>query len=238
MKIKYSALVMGVSGKLNGSVGATNKGGAYLRNKGVVSNPNTTAQAAVRSQFGALSSSFRSLTSAQVAAWNTAAADFPVIDRLGDTRYLSGLGLFVQLNTNLLAAGLSSISNPPVKQAFPAIVGVGIDASALGGVFVDINVAVNLGTAVAANEFVLQVKAAPLTSASVTNVKNQLRLIASYPVAAGISIAQSATSEYTARFGAAATVGQKMSIEVYLVSVISGEASAVFKGETLVIAGT
>ena len=56
MKIKYSALVMGVSGKLNGSVGATNKGGAYLRNKGVVSNPNTPAQAAVRSRFGSLSS--------------------------------------------------------------------------------------------------------------------------------------------------------------------------------------
>lgn len=228
MKIKYSALVMGVSGKLNGSVGATNKGGAYLRNKGVTSNPNTPAQAAVRSRFGSLSSQFRGLTSSQIAAWNTAAATFPIIDRLGDTRYLSGLGLFVQLNSNLVAAGLSVIENPPAKQAFPAFVGLTMSGTVSAGAITELLGEATFSESLASGSFVIMVKASPVVSASISNAKNLMRSVAAVPVSAGSSSEVDLLVPYVARFGASASVGQKITLSASLVSVISGEASAPF----------
>lgn len=233
MKIKYSALVMGVSGKLNGSVGATNKGGAYLRNKGVVSNPNTPEQAAVRSRFGSLSSQFRALTPAQIAAWNTSAANFPIIDRLGDTRYLSGLGLFVQLNTNLLSAGLTIIENPPAKQAFPAFASMSLAGTVSVRSITELLGEANFSEALTAGSFIVMVKASPVVDASVANVKNKLRLIASVPVQAGSSTEVDILVPYTAKFGAAAVAGQRISASVYLISAVSGEASAPFDVTTI-----
>lgn len=228
MKIKYSALVMGVSGKLNGSVGATNKGGAYLRNKGVVSNPNTPEQAAVRSRFGSLSSQFRALTPTQIAAWNSAAANFPVIDRLGDTRYLTGLGLFVQLNNNRLSAGLTVMDNPPAKQAFPAIVSMTLAGTVSVGAITELLGDATFSKALSAGSFIVMIKASPVVDASVSNVKNKLRAIAAIPVQAGSSTEVDVLVPYTSKFGASAAVGQRVTLSVYLISSVSGEASAPF----------
>lgn len=219
---------MGVSGKLNGSVGATNKGGAYLRNKGVTRNPNTPAQALVRSRFGSLSSQFRSLAPSQIGAWNTAAGTFPVIDRLGDTRFLTGLGLYVQLNTNLLSIGAATISDPPVKQAFPAVHILTLAPTADGAGENVISVGVTWDTAVSASQFALLVKSVSQHSPSITNVKNQLRTIASAAVTAGGTFTKDFAPEYNAKFGLA-VVGQMTTIEFVIVSLISGEASASFK---------
>lgn len=228
MKIKYSALVMGVSGKLNGSVGATNKGGAYLRNKGVTSNPQTIAQQAVRSRFGSLSSSFRGLTVAQINAWNNAAADFPIIDRLGDTRYLTGLGLFVQLNTNLLTIGQPTIENPPVKQSMPsffeATMFPNFDSTELATAQINLS----LDALIAANSYALVVKAAPYHSISVTNVKNKMRLVGSDVLGAGGTVAFDVAPLVTAKYGVFVP-SQVLSVECYFVSLVSGEASAPFK---------
>lgn len=228
MKIKYSALVMGVSGKLNGSVGATNKGGAYLRNKGVTKNPNTPAQALVRSRFGSLSSQFRSLTPAQISAWNTAAETFPIIDRLGDTRYLTGLGLYVQLNTNLLSVGAATISDPPIKQAFPAVHILTLDAVYTDAVTMEVDINITFDAAVAAGKYAILAKTVAQHSPSITNVKNQLRGYFSANVAAGSTAVFPTETEYRAKFGSI-VVGQMTTVEFVLVSLISGEASASFK---------
>lgn len=230
MKIKYSALVMGASGKLNGSVAASNKGGAYIRNKGVVSNPQTVAQQEVRGRFGAISSQFRALTPSQIAAWNTAAADFPVIDRLGDTRYLSGLGLFVQLNTNLQSVGLPAIVNPPVKQTFPSLTPLELAVIVTAGSISTFSVDTVTSVALDEGEFLFAIKAAPLTSPSVQNQKNAMRLIGSYPSLEGTGQNFDIASLYEARFGNVAAVGQKVQVEITLVSAVSGEASLVYSG--------
>ena len=234
MKIKYSALVMGVSGKLNGSVGATNKGGAYLRNKGVVSNPQTVAQQAVRSAFGALSSQFRELTSAQITAWNAAAADFPVIDRLGDTRYLTGLGLFVQLNTNLQSIGEAIILNPPAKQAFPAFDSMAVVMEVTAGSLSSLNVGTAFGGSVAG--FSMLVRMSPSVSPSITNVKNRLRKIGSASAVSGSTITFETPAAYTSVFGVP-IVGQVVFAEVVLISSVSGEASVIYKASGVVASG-
>lgn len=223
MKIKYSALVMGVSGKLNGSVGATNKGGAYLRNKGVVSNPNTPAQAAVRSRFGALSSGFRALSPSQIAAWNAAAADFPIIDRLGDTRYLTGLGLYVQLNTNLMQISAPTLSDPPLKQAFPALSSLSVVAAIEAGVF-SIQGTLN-GAEVISTDFKAVFRYSPGVSPAIQNAKNKLRFVIAANGADDLQIVSTATTQYAALFGVP-PAGSNIAAEVVLISKVSGESSA------------
>lgn len=234
MKIKYSALVMGVSGKLNGSVGATNRGGAYLRNKGVVSNPNTIKQSLVRQGFGSLASQFRSLTPEQISAWNSATANFPYQDKLGDTRYLSGLGLFVQLNTNLQTIGLPILTTPPAKQSFPAIYELRFDAEidsegdtvvVSQGQFLD---------APALGQFVMVTKATAPISQGVSYFKNQLRQISTNAVLATADYSFDVSVPYTANFGTL-EIGQKVGFEVYLINTISGEASSRVQGSAVVV---
>lgn len=121
MKIQFSALVSATSGKLNGSVASHNKGGAYFRNKGIVTNPDTSGQQDQRSRFGSMSQIWRTLTDAQREAWIAAAPNFPFQDRLQQTRYLSGSSLFVKLNTVLVKYGEAVIIVPPVQSTFPVI---------------------------------------------------------------------------------------------------------------------
>lgn len=233
MKIKYSALVSATSGKLNGSVAASNRGGAYLRNKGVTSNPQTVSQQANRSLFGSISSQFRSLTPEQINAWNVAAQDFPVIDRFGDTRYLSGLALFVQLNKNLADVGLPGIENPPAKQSFPAIatvnavVNIGSDPQPT--LLVEL-----VGVDALTTGFTMLVRATQSVSPSVSFVKNKYRVLGSVATAAAPSVAFEEYPDYTALFGVP-IVGQRVYFEAVLVSNVSGEKSAPFPVSTIVI---
>lgn len=233
MKIKYSALVSATSGKLNGSVAASNRGGAYLRNKGVVSNPQTVAQQANRSLFGSISSQFRALSSEQVTAWNLAAQDFPIIDRFGDTRYLSGLALYVQLNKNLADIGLPPISVPPAKQAFPAI------ASASLTVNVNPNVATNFTAEVSApggglTPFTAIFRFTPSVSPSVSYVKNRYRNMPIGLPSSATSASFESYDDYVAINGIP-TAGQVVYGEIVLVSEVSGEKSAPFPVSAIVL---
>lgn len=232
MKIKYSALVSATSGKLNGSVAASNRGGAYLRNKGVTSNPQTVSQQANRSLFGSISSQFRNLTSAQIIAWNNAAQDFPVIDRFGDTRYLSGLALYVQLNKNLSAIGAPTISNPPSKVSFPAITNVVAEVTVDGGSWDTFSVDVIGATAFSA-DYYIQLRATPPLSPSINFVKNRLRDLGNAPGVGTTTISFGAESVYQNVFGIPAA-GTKIAFEVAIVSAISGEKTAPFIVEVLV----
>lgn len=233
MKIKYSALVMGVSGKLNGSVGATNKGGAYLRNKGVVSNPNTAAQSAVRQNFGSLSSAFRGLGAENIAAWNAAAANFPIIDRLGDTRFVSGLALFVQLNTNLGTIGVAPLTAPPAKQPFPILALTAFVINfPLGGGLGAVSVT-TVTDRLTDGDFKIIYKFTPGVSAGISNAKNQLRLVSTATVVPETPQVVDLVTPYVAKFGSA-PVGSVVGVEVSLISTISGEASAVLYSTAVV----
>lgn len=235
MKMKYSALVSATSGKLNGSVAASNRGGAYLRNKGVTSNPQTPSQQANRSIFASVSSQFRDLTESQVNAWNTAAADFPVIDRFGDTRYLSGLALFVQLNKNLIGIGSNVILNPPAKQAFPAIIGLSPVVEVTAGVISDFVLTANALENVPAG-FTMQVRATPSLPASISFVKNRYRNIGNQVATGSTDIEFTNSAAYVSNFGVP-IVGQRIYFEITLISSVSGEKSAPFIDSVVVTAG-
>lgn len=119
MKIQYSALVNSTSGKLNGSVASHNKGGSYLRNKGIVANPRTALQTFQRGVLGSVSSQWKGITQAQRDDWAAAAAEWPYTDPFGQVKYLSGSQLFVKLNSNLATNGEAPVYDAPLRVVMP-----------------------------------------------------------------------------------------------------------------------
>lgn len=129
-KIKYSALVSDMRGKLNGSVASKNRFGSYYRNKVTPVNPQTVFQQNARQRFGALSSQFKSLTNSQVNAWNESAQNFPFTNIFGDQVFLTGQMLFNKLNGNLLKVGQPTITSAPTPVSFPEFIVAGINVTA------------------------------------------------------------------------------------------------------------
>lgn len=121
MKIKFGAIVTDGRNKIGGHVASKNKGGNYLKTKSTPTNPQTTAQSGVRSSFGGLSQSWRGLTAAQRATWNNGAVNFPYTDIFGDTKVLSGFGLYMQLNGNLANVGLASLDVCPSPESVESV---------------------------------------------------------------------------------------------------------------------
>lgn len=112
-KIKFGVFASDVRGKLNGSVFARNRGGAYVRTKVTPLNPKTSRQIEVRARLTALSQAFRTLSQDQISAWNNAVTQWQRTDVFGDLVSPTGLALYVRLNGNLLNAGQATIDDVP-----------------------------------------------------------------------------------------------------------------------------
>lgn len=119
--IKMTAIVDAISGKIQGTVFARNKGGAYARGRGVVTNPRTPNQLRVRSIFATVSSNWRNLTGEQVSRWNELADETTYQNRLGDSRNYTGKALYQKINQNRLLMGLGLLAWAP---SFGELIGV------------------------------------------------------------------------------------------------------------------
>lgn len=177
--IKYSALVTGMSGKLNGSVLARNRGGNYIRNKTTPLNPQTSAQQNVRSRLSSVSIAWGALTPSQRNGFNELAELHPYTDYWGDQRYLTGKNMFTKLNLNLLAGGENTIQEAPVLDEVPFIEVDGV-AAAVGD---DIIFTTNVSTV--PSGYVLRVFATEPLPATIGFVKNRYRDIGTAVVASG-----------------------------------------------------
>ena len=114
---------VGVIGAISGKLGALvfNKNGTIRSNSGTT-NPNTPKQATVRALLGALSNNWRTIGTPAQKAWSDASANYPQVDRLGDTFFLSGQGLYMKLNTSLLFVGETPINQPLAPAAVQSMV--------------------------------------------------------------------------------------------------------------------
>lgn len=217
-KIKYSALVSDMRNKLNGSVASKNRYGSYLRNKVTPVNPQTSYQQNVRQMLGSLSSQYRGLTEAQRQSWINGSQNFPFTDIFGDVRYLSGQTLFVKLNTNLINAGASQIDSAPLPVGVPEFAATGLTAEVTAGEITTLSVATSDVTVPVG--FALAVYATPPLSPSINFVKNRLRYIGN---ASAVASAADILALYTARFGASASEGERITVRVALVSTDTGQ---------------
>lgn len=128
--VKFGAGVSQISGKVGGMIYSKNKGGSYVRNFKAPTNPNTTRQADVRSVFSDLASLWmNTLTQAQRDAWNLFAENTPVLNRLGETIYLTGLNHYIRSNSLILQAGGTRVDAGPTLFTLPSWSGMTPTAS-------------------------------------------------------------------------------------------------------------
>lgn len=216
-KVKYSALVSEMSGKLNGSVLAKNRSGSYIRTKITPVNPQTIAQTAVRNRLSAMSQAWKGLTEAQRSAWNSAVEDWQKTNIFGDTVKPSGQNLFVGVNANVLNAGGTQLSNPPVKVGVTALTSLTFTFdTALGEADV-----VFAPTPVPANT-VLVVEATAPMSAGKSYMKNMFRQV-EVVAPAGTSPVD-IFAAYNTKFGAVLP-GQKIGVRAKFINRTTGEVS-------------
>lgn len=113
MKFK-SPIFSQASGSLAGKTFAHNKGGMYVRARGLVKNPNTPAQQVVRTALKSLTTAWvTTLTSSQQTQWATYAANVPLLNTLGDSRSIPALAMYVRCNSPRLVAVKARVDNGP-----------------------------------------------------------------------------------------------------------------------------
>ena len=192
MKIKWGALVTDGRGKIGGHVASKNRSGAYLRTKVTPVNPQTSAQSAVRSSFGAISQAWSGLTLVLILAWNGAVADWQTTDIFGDLKKPTGKNLFLRLNQQLVTSGQAQITAPPAKLEM-------VEGVADTPLFDLTNLELSLLNKYAGANANIVLYATPPMSQGTTFVKNKLRQIYS-ALGTGYSLTD-AYSAYVAKFG-------------------------------------
>lgn len=227
MKLKWGALVVAGSGKIGGHVAAKNSSGAYLRTKVTPVNPRTVDQISARARLGANAKTWGTITQAQRDAWNQNSVDFNSKNVFGDDIKLSGINVFSRLNNNLLLIGEPIISAPPVAESFAGPTVVSIVSNVQGAVLTispDFDVPVGAAGVV---------RMTSPQSAGKKFVKSEFRVIDIAP--AGSAAPYDVAAAYIAKFGALPLEGQKVFVEVYVISKTTGIASQRTVGSTITI---
>lgn len=227
-KVKFTAIVADMRGKLNGSVFSKNRGGAYVRTKVTPSNPSTSFQTAVRNRLAAFAQAFRSLTSAQISAWNAAVGNFTKTDIFGDVKNPSGVNLYIKLNASLDRVGVTDISVPPLPSAVEPV----LTGSAVVD-FGDQSVIVTFTPTPVPADTAFVIRATKQVSAGRKFLKNLLTDIAVVD-AAGTS-PSTISAAYIAKYGAVAT-GQRIGFEIVPVNKVTGQAGVGLRFDTIVVA--
>ena len=210
-KVKWSMMDSDFRGKLNGSKFGKGRSAHVAMNKVKGTNPRTSAQGSIRTFFRQLTVAWKTLTSAQILSWNSAASNTTKKNVFGDAYRTTGHKLYLALNLNALKNGGTVVSTPPTL-AVPAIVDIStLVLTAAGGV-VSLVTSIDIPTGCK-----LLVTATKPVSNGKTNLNGLYRKIdlQDAPFVAGVL---SLTAAYAAVFGTI-TAGQKIGFRVYTVGV-------------------
>lgn len=111
-----SALFEKASGSMGGITASRNRGGQYFRGRATPTNPNSVLQQAVRSAMSQLAVLWQdTLTAPQRAAWETYGDNVPVINRIGDQIFLTGLNHYIRSNVPRIQHGPANrVDDAPV----------------------------------------------------------------------------------------------------------------------------
>jgi hypothetical protein len=215
-----------ISGKLNGTVFAKNRGGAYMRTKVSPVNARTAAQLQARNLLSGYSQAWRNLTQTQRDSWNAASSDWSLATVFAQGATATGHGLFVTLNTNTNLAGGSSLTLPPNKVgAVPVQEFNGVTAVVGGAITLDM-----LPANVPADH-TLYIESTQGMSAGISNANSKYRFIGT--LADGDATDVDLVTFYESKFGAL-TAGQKIFFRVKFINKITGEVSLPVTASTIV----
>lgn len=202
------------SGRMDGDVMMRNGRGRGFVVPALVRNTYTMT---ARGLLSILSSGYRALTAAQVAAWRAFTMDSS--NRFGQTVAVKGKDAYVRLNANLINIGQATIVTPPVLGAVDGITDVStvaVDASAQTAVFV-------FGVSpTAANTSHKLFATRPLSNGITRPSASEFRLIDVIPT--GSATPYDFAAAYIAKFGAlTGTAGNKIFIQLYAVNDTTGQ---------------
>jgi len=118
--IKLGAMVSELSGSIGGSTFARNRTGAYVRNRSIPVQPNTTRQQQVKSIMQQVVHHWQELLSdSERDQWKTYAAQISWNNVFGDEAKLTGYNHFVRTNTARLLCGLEIVEAGPAVFTLP-----------------------------------------------------------------------------------------------------------------------
>ncbi len=106
------------SGRVGNVVYVNGRYGQVVRQFVSPRNPRSAGQQLNRSNFGAVSSSWRARTLEEQSAWGIAGADNYTLSRLGRQTPLNGYNYYVRINTARADIGLSQFALPPAVPTF------------------------------------------------------------------------------------------------------------------------
>jgi hypothetical protein len=121
--MKYTPLIgADMTGRLGALIASRNKYGPYFREGAIPVNPQTSRQVSIRSAFQFLTNRWSaSLTDAERSAWDTYAANVPIIGVNGKSQKITGFSMFIRSNVSIFT-WTGSIFNPgPVIQSLPEV---------------------------------------------------------------------------------------------------------------------
>jgi hypothetical protein len=225
-KVKFTAVVADMRNKLNGSVFARNRGGAYVRTKVTPLNPQSVRQVAARNLLTSLAQGFRSLSQEQITAWNEAVSQWQTTDIFGDLVSPTGLALYVRLNSNIINGNGTAISNPPAPVGAAALTTLELTAAVTGDTF-----DIDFSPAIVPGDHTMYIESTSMLSPGINNANSRFRFIGTSPASSTAPI--DAFGTQTAKFGALVS-GQKVYVRCKLINIITGEVSLALKASAIV----
>lgn len=113
--MKFKGTIIGeASGSVASLTFSHNRGGQYIRQRSVPTDPGSAFQVAVRNFTAQLAARWvNELTESQRAAWDTYAENVLLPDTLGEPRNPGGLAMYNRSNVPRLQAGLARIDDAP-----------------------------------------------------------------------------------------------------------------------------
>jgi len=119
--VKFGGGITQMAGSIAGNVFARNRYGNYVRARTKPTNPNTARQQVIRAALAQLTTRWSdTLTAAQRAAWDLYAANVAMLNRLGESTYLSGYNHYIRSNVPILRLGGTIVDAGPTTFELPA----------------------------------------------------------------------------------------------------------------------
>ena len=218
-----------MSGSAKGVTAAKMKSRKYIRNRGYGGSVRTADQAKVKGIFKQLTTQWKSLTSAQILAWNKLALSQEGRSVLGSKAKISGSNLFTRLNYWIVACGGTALVDPP------ALVGVETPSSATIACQGDTFTFTLASVPADVTNLKLVIEASEGQSNGVTRAHSkavQIKLVAT-PSTSAVDI----RADYVAKHGAPSAAAPKIFFRYYLVNTVTGEKSGTMLAECKWVAG-
>ena len=226
-KFVAAAPVGTISGSIAAQTYSHNKGGPYIRNRGIPTISLTPEALAAKSRMSTEAATWGTLSAIDRAAWDSYALQRPVINALGNPRHLSGFQQFVGINARRAFNADARILVPPITTSPNGLLTLVLGAD-IGVGDVDLTYT---ATPLGATEL-LYFKAAVTNSPGITFVRNLLRLL---PFSAAAQASPfSIQTVVEARLGTL-IVGQTLHVEVSVYDNATGLISQPLRADTVVI---